>query len=625
MCPLPQYNFTGSFVYILPDSANINLPSIAFSVPDLDAYAQVTLTDQADGSEALCLATTLSNGKSTYLNQVQWALGGLAIGAFIIAAIHTFWPLTPYKNGPEWRFATIIWYLQHVALCGFISADFPSVYRNFTLNFAWAQGLIYVRAINDSINRMRLRTGGVDVAGLTYAVTPDGRPPSGSVIATGRSLLAANPLQAISTVPYVQNQTSYTITTGIDSATANLGITYANAFVNVLILFLILCAVMVAVVLLALGGTLLYSLIKRRRAGEQNMRYFALSLLFRTAAIGYMPIVLFSFWQFTHRSDSGWAAVLLAALTFIAIHALAGIAYWRISRNIRKARDESVQQDHVGHHEKRFLRSHSHASHSLRWTTVDGQYQRHGQRHYFMLAAAAFVSAAFVAFGQGHALLQIIPLIIVEVTLFVAFVVWRPYTARGSTVLMCFISLFKAVAYGLLIAFWSGIAMDGIVKAVLGFVIVAVQGIMVLVLFIETLYNLGAGIIWAKGGRHLAEAETGNTLCSRDVSAHGAHMANPGMVEERYGADYTDTDQRPVSSLYMPNSPEPLLAAPQRHSDGTMLADHSARNSSYYDPRSSSGDTIVAEPTSLSEGHKPSPLNNYIDGHRSQDTTYREW
>lgn len=117
--------------------SNIELPAIAYSVPDLDAYAQVILTNQATGAESVCLGATLSNGRTVYMNQVGWAAGGLAIGAFVAALIHSFWPLTPYKSGPEWRFATIITYYQHIALCGFLSLDYPLVYKSFTLNFAW--------------------------------------------------------------------------------------------------------------------------------------------------------------------------------------------------------------------------------------------------------------------------------------------------------------------------------------------------------------------------------------------------------------------------------------------------------------------------------------------------------
>jgi hypothetical protein len=119
--------------------SNIDLPGLAWTVPDLEASATIILINQRTGEEALCLNAILSNGKTVYLSQVQWAIAGLTIGAFLVALIHSFWPLSPYKSGPEWRFATIVTYFQHVALCGFLSLDYPRVYKMFTLNFAWGK------------------------------------------------------------------------------------------------------------------------------------------------------------------------------------------------------------------------------------------------------------------------------------------------------------------------------------------------------------------------------------------------------------------------------------------------------------------------------------------------------
>lgn len=207
-------------------SRNINLPAIAFSVPDLDAYARIILTDRETGQEALCLGATLSNGKSVYLPEVQWALAGLAIGAFVVALIHSFWPLSPFKSGPEWRFATIMTYFQHVALCGFLSLDYPVVYKNFTLNFAWAQGLIYIGPIDRAINRMRYMTGGVNRERQTYTIIAENfAVPGGS---EARSYASA----AAYAVPTVQAAPSFNLISGIETTAQLMGITYPNAFMT---------------------------------------------------------------------------------------------------------------------------------------------------------------------------------------------------------------------------------------------------------------------------------------------------------------------------------------------------------------------------------------------------------
>lgn len=95
----------------------------------MDAYAQIVLINQETGAEALCLGATLSNGNTVYMNSVTWASAGILILAFVGMLLHSFWPISPYKSGPEWRFATILTYFQHIALCGFLSLDYPLVYK----------------------------------------------------------------------------------------------------------------------------------------------------------------------------------------------------------------------------------------------------------------------------------------------------------------------------------------------------------------------------------------------------------------------------------------------------------------------------------------------------------------
>lgn len=574
-------------------------------MPDLDAYAQISLINKATGAQALCLAATLTNGKTVYLNQVGWALGGLALAAFLAALVHSFWPLSPYKAGPEWRFATIMSYFQHVAMCGFISLNYPSVYKNFTLNFAWAQGLIYMRPIQSSINSMRSSTGGFDTFNRTYAVTATGSAVGNNSLDLARSFLASG-VQG----PRVHNTSSYTLTSGIESTTADLGIPYTNAFMTVFFTFLFFVCLMIAISLLATAGVAIYALARKRKAGYQNLRYFAWSNALRTAAVVYLPLVLFSFWQFAHRSDSGWGAVLIAALTFVVLHLVAVLTYWRMRAIARRAETE-LESTRKNIKEKA----------SLRWTTVDGQFKRHGQRQVWVLSAAALISAAFVAFAQGHALVQIIPLIAVEVALFITFIIWRPFTARGSTVLMCFLSLFKFVAYGLLIAFWSGITINGIVAAVLGFVILAIQSIMVLVLAIVTIYNIGAGIVWARSNRHAAEYETGNTFTGENINEkHRSTVplmtTNPEYIHLHSRSNMASHDtfgpvdfaERPASSLYAPGSPTSFAG---------YRASHDAENNGLLSPRDSHGSYAPVGATLAPPDEEVSPSTSDVQPPRS--------
>ncbi|KAF8647083.1 hypothetical protein AX16_006917 [Volvariella volvacea WC 439] len=225
LCPLPMYNFTGADSLRLPDSLGLDgmIPSIAYRIPDLEGFAQLSLTD-SDGTVRACIQSTLSNGWSTHQPAVEWTTGGIAIGMFVIAfgltaagfassrtrtrtdtgsssaagagnksptivssPMASSSPQTSTSSAPTlspppssfpsrllapipWLFLEFISLLQLIASSCLLDLNYPSAYRGFTLNFSWSLGLIPMptpSAIQDSINNMRRATGGtvVDASG----------------------------------------------------------------------------------------------------------------------------------------------------------------------------------------------------------------------------------------------------------------------------------------------------------------------------------------------------------------------------------------------------------------------------------------------------------------------------
>jgi hypothetical protein len=168
--PLPTYNFTGSTTIPLPSSINVasKVPSIAYKIPDLEAFAQLTLTDINSGKVAACIQATLSNGWSTRQPAVSYATGGFAIFALVSSLLHSLLPSTPLApssyNLPSMapnRFVDLILLFQQIALTGFLHLNFPLVYRAFVANFAWSLGLFpKSHQIQSAIDRMRHMTGG---------------------------------------------------------------------------------------------------------------------------------------------------------------------------------------------------------------------------------------------------------------------------------------------------------------------------------------------------------------------------------------------------------------------------------------------------------------------------------
>ena len=89
---------------------------------------------------------------------MEWSTGGIAITALLSLGWHSF--VCPGTTVP-FRFLEFIYLYQSIASSSFLSLNYPSVYyRAFSLNFAWAVGLIPSSTLQNSIDRMRHLTGG---------------------------------------------------------------------------------------------------------------------------------------------------------------------------------------------------------------------------------------------------------------------------------------------------------------------------------------------------------------------------------------------------------------------------------------------------------------------------------
>jgi hypothetical protein len=158
LCPLPMYNFTGADTLSLPSSLGIagKIPDTVFKIPDLEGFAQLTLSEVGTGNVKACVQVTLSNGWSAYQPPVEWVTGAFVIAA-LLSAVWQSW--SPEAIAP-FIFVDLFQLYQTIATTALLNLNYPSVYRAYALNFAWAMGFLPSTRIQDSINHMRHLTGG---------------------------------------------------------------------------------------------------------------------------------------------------------------------------------------------------------------------------------------------------------------------------------------------------------------------------------------------------------------------------------------------------------------------------------------------------------------------------------
>ena len=266
LCPLPLYVFNGSETLPLPSSIKFtsDIPKIAYKIPDLEAFAQLTLTEVGTGELKACIQSTLSNGWSTHQPGVSWGIGGLAF----LALFSSVWQSFLLDSIAPFRFLNLLGLYQTIASSGFFDLNYPVVYRAFTLNFSWAMGLFSQSpqsSMQESITNMRHLTGG-DLAGSTagasVALVNRGLSPYNtqlfaylqalfpidlSAYATSRTSLVARDVQTVT------SQSSNVLDAGVPIYVNTIGIATANAFMTAFFSALILLAITLALLLIIYG------------------------------------------------------------------------------------------------------------------------------------------------------------------------------------------------------------------------------------------------------------------------------------------------------------------------------------------------------------------------------------
>ncbi|KAF8197904.1 hypothetical protein BJ912DRAFT_952525 [Pholiota molesta] len=521
LCPLPMYNFTGADSITLPSAFSVakSVPGIAYKIPDLEGFAQLSLTEIHTGTVKACVQLTLSNGRSAHQTAVEWTTGGVALAVLLIA----IWQSTLHPQGIlPFRLLELMTLYQTIASSSFLNLNYPSVYRAFALNFSWAMGLISGSSIQNSINRMRHLTGGnlADAIGgsavslVNRKLSPYNSPDSDIVsqfMSTGSILtrsLPANFIAAVhpklvtffsaanrETIVNGQVQTvtaasSNVLQAGVPIYVNTLHIATANAFMTAFLCALCILGVASTVFALGCGMLLLakrvYSHKHHKGAlASSDYKSFVLSWYIRIALVMFFPLMIFIIYQWTLKDS--WLSVLLSVISFIAI---SGTILYPIYLVLRTTRRESP------------FALYAHKSEQLaRNGPLYAQYRP--ERCYFsgLLLIAFFLRALFIAVAQPSGEAQLALMIIIESTLVLAHCILKPAMTRGGDVFGSYLAICRLVCTALMIAFIEKLQVKAIPRVVIGIIIALAWSIAVLVIIGNISWNAIAALNMKRDSR----------------------------------------------------------------------------------------------------------------------------
>ncbi|KAH7913891.1 hypothetical protein BJ138DRAFT_1058085 [Hygrophoropsis aurantiaca] len=662
LCPLPMYNFTGSDSIPLPSSLGVTnkIPGIAYKIPDLEAYAQLSLNDVSTGELKACVQATLSNGWSAHQVSVEWATGGLALLALFSAIGYSLSPeaLAPY------RLFDLFYLYQWAASTAFLNLNYSSVYRAFATNFAWAMGLFSATAsssIQLSINNMRHLTGGnmADATGgsavalVNRKLSPYNAVSSSSYVAptsgiagfgaenlfaihnstvakytTPSSLVTVHDFSSAGQVQLVTESSTNVLEAGVPIYVNSVGIATANAFMTIFLVALMLAAIMLTI--LGLGYVVItvagrHSQHKDSRYVEWKYRFpsFARAWLLRVCLIVFTPVTIFALYQWTLKDS--WLSILLSVILLLSV---VGYLLYPMVLTVRLALRSTpyslyTQTDHLNSH--------------------GPLYALYRTQRYFAsipLLVAIFLKSIFIAFAQANGEVQLIFILIVECGILACLSVTRPHKTRGADALAIYLAITRVVCTGLMVAFLESLNLAAIPRVAIGIVIAVIISVAVIVMFFNTLVNLGLiQLLFAKfRGRPIASANPSVLEKGGDASDHSGESRSPfgrprnptpernipldPDVRQTYPASPSHTTDR--QSAYSDESGSTTLGSllPRRWSFQPSHPSHSRSNSNSQSQSQSSplSTNFLSTASSPRQSHPPSPLYTHSQSHSRQPT-----
>ncbi|KAH9855143.1 TRP-domain-containing protein [Lenzites betulinus] len=562
LCPLPLYNFTGSDSLSLPKDFDVasQLPNIAYYIPDLEAYAQLTLTDVKTGQVRACVQFTLSNGWSTHQLGAEWAAGSIALLALTAALVQSIFgfgsPLLPV------RLIDVVSLFQTIALSGLLALNFPSLYRSFALNFSWALGLFEsssTSSIQTSINRMRSATGGhlsdesgdgaisfvnrklspynsasyVAPQSLVQTASSLARVNLAEFVSSNASLPASLPRTQVlvgSDVATVTEQSSNVLEAGFPIYTNSVGIATANAFMTVFFVALILTAIVLGTLALIYGVlvALERSEFGRRHPGiaqfRTNYPSFAKAWAIRGAQMLSLPILVFTFYQWTLKDS--WLSDLLSVILLIALMAIIlPAAFFAIRSSVPRSRWTDMKPPAA--------------------VAPFTEPYRESRTYYVIpLLLVMVIKAMVTAFAHVHGMVQAVFFVVLEALLLGCIIVLKPYPTRRADVLAGYLCITRLVCSGLMIAFAENLAVQPIPRVAIGAVTAVIFSIACIVLFFNLLVNLGLWrlvkyvVCCGHRGRRPGDTELASTPSDSSIAEKGEGHRYDGEQEKKDTATY---------------------------------------------------------------------------------------
>ena len=555
---VPAGAFAAQGIQTVPDQYAGAIPSIAYTVPDLEGEAKMELKALDGGQDLACIESDVTNGKTVEAPAVSYIAVGICGAALVVSGFAALGSAgTTGGHSPSPNFSQVFGWFQSLAVNGMLSVQYPPIYRSFTKNFAFAGGIVPWNSMQISIDNFRKATGGnltndsfpyLRNASLVYDT---GSGSDSSLTRRGIELFFEPHLVSRDTAVSVNGSHAGNGTTsanstandegdkvthivhGIQGYVEQLTIPQANTFMTVLLIFaIVIAAIAVGILLLKviLEAWALFGSFPKKLSSFRK-RYWG--LLART--IVNLILLLYGVWtlycvyQFTN-GDS-WAAKILAGVTlglFTAILGFFTFRIWKIAQEYKK-----MEGDTSALFEDKET-----------WRKYSLFYDNYKRGYWWIFMPAIiymFAKGCVIAAGNGHGLAQTSGQLIVESLMFILVLGTRPFASTAGNWINVVIQTVRVLSVVCILVFVEELGIAQSTKTITGVVLIAVQSVLTAVLAI--LIAVNAIIVCVRENPHRKQRKAaGKSRLSRSFDGHA--LTTPTEKINRDLDDLTPLDAR---------------------------------------------------------------------------------
>lgn len=503
LCPVPQGSFGAQGEQTIPEKYMSSIPSIAFSVPDLDSQATMQLKAVDGGQQLACITSTVSNGKSLNVPSVTYIAAGMAAGALALSGLSALagaGQAGAPTSSPT--FGEVVGWFQSIAINGMVSVPLPGVYQSWSNNFAFSTGLVSWDQAQRSIDSFRAKTGGnltennVDFlrnnATLVHVDQKMNITKRGLEYAALWARDELNTNVGNGTGNSTQDSKVMHSVKGIQGYVEELTIPNGNTFMTVLLIFAIVIAAITVGILLfkvILESWALCGNFPKRLTNFRKRYWWTLA-----KTITNLILVLYGIWTlycvYQFKNGDSWAAKLLAGITlamFTGVLVFFTWKIWSIAQKFKKMEGDSS----VLYENKEI------------WRKYSIFYENYKKSYWWIfvpIIVYMFARGCVIAGADGHGMVQVSGQLIVE-ALLLALLLWaRPFSLKSGNWINIGIQIVRVLSAVCILVFVEELGVAQTTKTVTGLILVVMQAVLTGLLAI--LIAINAIVICCKENPH---------------------------------------------------------------------------------------------------------------------------